>query len=179
MIFVLGAWSALGGARRIRGSFRSPLAVYFGIAYLIFALTVTMAGRLPPFGQILPIWLHDAFIPNDKTNLAPYRLLHFIVVALFATRLMSTDWAGLNWAIFKPVIICGEQSLAVFCVGVFLSFAGHFVLLTGSGAFFEQILVSFAGITIMTLVAGYIAWSKRQDHPVPDRSSRTASLRTG
>ena len=116
---------------------------------------------------------------NDKTNLAPYRLLHFIVIALFATRLMSRDWAGLNWPIFRPVIVCGEQSIAVFCVGVFLSFAGQIVLLTGSGAFIEQILVSLAGITIMTLVAGYIAWSKRQDHPVPDRSSRTPSLRAG
>jgi hypothetical protein len=179
VLFVLGAWCASGGAERIRAGFRSPIAVYLGIAYLIFALTMTMAGRFPEFGQILPAWLHDAFIPNDKTNLAPYRLLHFIVVALLATRLVPRDWAGLNWPILKPVIICGEQSLAVFCAGVFLSFAGHFVLLTGSGAFIEQILVSLAGIVIMTLVASYIAWSKRQDHPLPDRIAPTPSLKAG
>jgi hypothetical protein len=179
VLFVLGAWCALGGANRLRAGFRSPTAVFFGIAYLVFALAMTMAGRFPEFGQILPAWLHDAFIPSDKTNLAPYRVLHFIVVALFATRLVPRDWAGLNWPILKPVIICGEQSLAVFCAGVFLSFAGHFVLLTGSGAFIEQILVSLAGIVIMTVVASYVAWSKRQDHPLADRIAPTASLKAG
>jgi hypothetical protein len=179
VLFILGAWCALGGTRRIRTSFRSPIAVFFGIAYLVFALAMTMAGRLGEFGQILPVWLHDVFIPIDKTNLAPYRLIHFIVVALFATRLMAKDWAGLRWPIFRPIIICGEQSLAVFCSGVFLSFAGHFVLLTGSGSFIEQLLVSLAGIAIMVLVASYITWSKRQDHPLADRMGRTPSLKTG
>jgi hypothetical protein len=179
VVFVLGAWCALGGTRPIRASFRSPAAVYFGIAYMMFALTLTMAARFPEFGQILPASLHDAFIPNDKTNLAPYRLLHFIVVALFATRLVPKDWAGLNWPILKPVIVCGEQSLAVFCAGVFLAFAGHFVLLTGSGSFIEQVLVSLAGIATMTLVASYVAWSKRQDHPRSDRVARAASLTAG
>jgi len=179
VLFVLGAWCALGGARRIRKSFRSPLAIYFGVAYLIFALAIAMAGHYPTFEQILPAWLRDLFIPNDKTNLAPYRLLHFIIIALFATRLMPKDWAGLSWPIFKPMIICGEQSLAVFCAGVFLSFAGHFVLLTGSGTLIEQILVSLAGIGIMTLVAVYIAWSKRQDHPLAGRMGQPASLKAG
>ncbi|HEX9159209.1 MAG TPA: OpgC domain-containing protein, partial [Rhizomicrobium sp.] len=179
VLFVLGAWCALGGARRVRKSFRSSLAIYFGIAYLIFAFAITIAGHYPIMEQILPASLRDLFIPNDKTNLAPYRLLHFIVVALFATRLVPKDWAGLRWPIFKPMIICGEQSLAVFCAGVFLSFAGHFVLLTGSGSLIEQILVSLAGIGIMTLVAVYIAWSKRQDHPLAGRMGQTASLEAG
>jgi hypothetical protein len=179
VLFILGAWCALGGARRIRASFRSPLAVGFGIAYLLFALVIAMAGRFPALEQILPAWLPDAFLPVDKTNLAPYRLLHFIVVALFATRLIGKDRAGLNRPILRPLIICGEQSIAVFCAGVLLSFAGHFVLLTGSGSLIEQILVSVAGIAIMTVVAAYIAWSKRQDHPLPARLGRTASLKAG
>jgi len=179
VLFVLGAWCALGGARRIRGSFRSPVAVCFGIAYLIFALVITTAGRFPAFEPIIPAWLQSAFLPVDKTNLAPYRLLHFVVVALFATRLMPKDWSGLDWPILRPIIVCGEQSLAVFCAGVFLSLAGHFVLLMGSGTLIEQILVSLAGIVILTLVAAYIAWSKRQDHPLGGRIGRAASFKAG
>jgi hypothetical protein len=53
----------------------------------------------------------------------------------------------------------------VFCVGVFLSFVGHFELTMSSGSLFAQIFVSVAGISIMTLVAYYISWSKRQDKP--------------
>jgi hypothetical protein len=63
------------------------------------------------------------------------------------------------------VIVCGQQSLAVFCVGVFLSFVGHFELMLSSGSLFAQIFVSVAGIAIMTIVAYYISWSKKQDKP--------------
>jgi hypothetical protein len=112
LLFVSGAWFALGGTTRCRAIFKSPSLLYFGIAYLIFALVMTMAGRFPEFGKMLPTWLFDAFNPNDKTNLAPYRVLHFIVIAFIVARLVSKDWRGLEWQIFQPIIKCGEQSLA-------------------------------------------------------------------
>ena len=179
LIFVLGAWCALGGAGERQSILTSPISLYFGLAYLVFALVMTIAGRFPDFGQMFPGWLFDAFNPNDRTNLAPYRVLHFIVVELFVTRFVSKDWHGLKWPVFKPIILCGQQSLSVFCAGVFLSFAGHFVLTTSSGSQLEQIFVSVSGIAIMTLVAGYISWSKRQDHPLPGQVTRKPSLRVG
>jgi len=179
LLFVLGAWCALGGAERLAPRFKSPAWFWLALAYLVFALVMTMAGRFPALGELLPLWLHDAFIPNDRTNLAPYRVLHFIVVALFATRLIRKEWRGLKWPVFRPLIICGEQSLTVFCVGVFLSFAGHFVLVTGSGSLAEQILVSLSGVAIMTLAATYVSWSKRQDHPLSAGAARNPSLRAG
>jgi hypothetical protein len=165
LLFVFGAWLALGGAKQRRSILASPIAVYIGSAYLIFALVMTMAGRFPEFGNMFPRWLFEAFNPNDRTNLAPYRVLHFIVLAFVVTRFVAKGWRGLEWHIFKPLIVCGQQSLAVFCVGVFLSFVGHFALMTSSGSLMEQLLVSAAGIAIMTLVAYYISWSKQQDDP--------------
>jgi hypothetical protein len=179
LLFVLGAWCALGGVSRLRTRFRAPIWGYLGLAYLIFALVMTMAGRFPALGNLLPVWLHDAFIPIDKVNLAPYRLLHFIVVVLFATRLVPRGWHVLNSPVFKPLILCGEQALPVFCAGVLLSLAGHFVLVTGSGSLPEQILVSLAGLAIMTLVAGYVSWSKRQDGSSLAPIGHRASLRIG
>jgi ABC-type Fe3+-siderophore transport system permease subunit len=41
----------------------------------------------------------------------------------------------------------------------------HFVLILSTGSLLAQVLVSFAGIAIMTIVAYYISWSKRQDKP--------------
>ena len=47
-----------------------------------------------------------------------------------------------------------------------------------SGSLFAQIFVSIAGIAIMTSVAYYISWSKRQDKPLkpppPERGGRLA-----
>src|SRR5579863_5809476 len=166
VLFVFGSWCALGGARRSMAIIMSPITLYLSIAYLIFALAMTMAGRFPDFGAMFPHWLYATFNPNDKTNLAPYRFLHFVVIVILVIRFVPKDWPGLEWKMFDPLIVCGQQSLAVFCVGVFLSFVGHFELMMSSGSFFAQLFVSVTGIAIMTVVAYYISWSKRQDKPI-------------
>jgi hypothetical protein len=163
LFFVSGAWLALGWARPVRPAFNFPVLHCLAIAYLCFALAMNMAARIPQFGELFPAWLVDAFNPNDRVNLAPYRVLHFIAVAFLATSAVPNGWRGLDWKIFKPVIKCGQQSLAVFCVGVFLSFAGHFILIISSVSLLMQVLVSVAGMAIMTLVAYTISWSKEQD----------------
>jgi hypothetical protein len=176
LLYVFGAWCALEGTRKDWSFLKSPVLLYLAVAYLVFAFVMTMAGRFPEVGSMFPSWLFDAFNPNDKENLAPYRVLHFVVTAFFVTRFLSKDWRGLQWPIFQPLIICGRQSLSVFCVGVFLSFAGRLVLVTGSGSPLAQLLVSGFGIAIMTLVARYITWSKRQDQPLQGRVFRKPSL---
>jgi hypothetical protein len=165
VLFVFGSWCALGGARKSMGLINSPYTLYFSIVYLLFALVMTMAGKFPAFGDMFPHWLYAAFNPNDKTNLAPYRFLHFVVIVFMVIRFVPKDWSALQWKALDPLIVCGQQSLAVFCVGVFLSFVGHFELMMSSGSLFAQIFVSVTGIAIMTVVAYYISWSKRQDKP--------------
>ncbi len=134
---------------------QSRALIVLGGAYLVFALVMTMAGRFPELAQLMPAWLVDAFNPNDKTNLAPYRLLHFIILAFFITRFMARDWTGLQWPIFRPLIKRGQQSLEVFCIGVFLAVVAHVVLVEVSGALWMQIVVSVVGIVLMTLLAYY------------------------
>ena len=167
VLFIFGAWCALGGARQSAAVIMHPATLWFCIAYMILALVMTMAGRFPALGELLPHWLYSTFNPNDKTNLAPYRFLHFVVIVILVIRFVPKDWPGLEWKIFDPLVVCGQQSLAVFCVGVFLSFVGHFQLSMSSGSLFAQIFVSVTGIAIMTIVAYYISWSKRQDKPLP------------
>jgi hypothetical protein len=166
LLFVFGSWCALGGAKKSRAIIDAPITLYVCIAYLILAMVMTMAGKFPEFGALFPHWLYDAFNPNDKTNLAPYRFLHFVAIVVLVIRFVPKDWPGLEWRGFDPVVVCGQQSLAVFCVGVFLSFVGHFELMMSSGSLFAQIFVSVTGIAIMTVVAYYISWSKKQDKPL-------------
>jgi hypothetical protein len=174
VLFVFGSWCALGGARKSRSIIDAPVTLYVCIAYLIFAMVMTMAGKFPDFGALFPHWLYETFNPNDKTNLAPYRFLHFVTIVIMIIRFVPKDWPGLEWKIFDPVIVCGQQSLAVFCVGVFLSFVGHFELMMSSGSLFAQIFVSVTGIALMTIVAYYISWSKRQDKPAKTAAPKPA-----
>jgi hypothetical protein len=49
------------------------------------------------------------------------------------------------------------------------------MLSLSSGSLFAQIFVSVAGITIMTIVAYYISWSKRQDKPLKPPAPKAAA----
>ena len=162
LLFVFGAWFALGGARESRAVINSRAVLYGGIGYLLLSFAMTIAGLLPGFGAMLPRWLFDAFNPSDKTDLTPYRLLHFVVIAFFVIRFVPKQWLELNLRIVDPIIKCG-QSIAVFCVGLFLSFVAQFVLAMSSGSLFLQVIVSAAGMVVMTLVAYYVSWSKKED----------------
>ena len=165
LLFVLGAWLALSGAKQMRAiRALQEFAILRAAAwlYLLFALAVTVAGKFPQAG-IIPDLLRDVFVPNDKENLAPHRVLHFLALAFLFAYMVPRDWSGFRWQTLQPVITCGQEWLAVFCAGVFLSFAGHLVLITGPDSLAMHVLVSFAGILIMTGVAYYVSWSKRQD----------------
>lgn len=171
LLFMLGAWCALGGASRTRTIIRSPAVLVIGTAYLSFALVMTMAGHFETIGRSFPQWLVSAFNPNDKTNLAPYRVVHFIVIAVLVIRFLPINRPGLESRWLRPLIVCGQRSLEVFCVGLLLSFVGHFLLDVVSDSLLAQIVVSMSGIALMTAVAYYRSWSKELDKrpkaPIP------------
>ncbi len=171
LLYVSGAWLAVGGAAASMAFIGSRAFLVFGVAYLVFAFVMAMAGRHPEIAQFFPPWFVGIFNPNDKTNLPPYRFIHFIVIAALVIRFLPRDWPGLEWRVFKPAILCGQQSLEVFCVGTFLSFASHFVLVEVSDEIWMQILVSVVGVTLLTLLAWYRSWSKKMDRaPRPTAS---------
>ena len=66
-----------------------------------------------------------------------------------------------KWRI--SLIVCALGGLAA--IGVFLSFVAHFTLLLSYGSFLAQLGVSVAGLAILTGVAYYGNWSKKQDKP--------------
>jgi hypothetical protein len=164
LLFVLGAWFALGGTRRMRSIHHWPMLRGAALAFLLFAMLVTFAAQVPWLGKIVPDFLLDPFTPNGRENLAPYRVLHFMLLAFLFARLVPADWPGFRWKLLQPIVKCGEETLPAFCAGVFLAFFGHFILITGPNSLAMQVLVSVAGIAAMTAVAYYVSWSKRQDN---------------
>jgi hypothetical protein len=166
LLFVLGAWFALGGWSELMPLIRSRTFLLLGIAYLIFALIMTLAAWIPQLRAVLPDWLYSAFNPNDKTNVAPYRVVHLAIIVMLVTRFLPRDWPGLEWRIFRPAILCGQQSLQTFCTGIFLSFGAYFVLVETTSAIWMQILVNISGIAILCLFAWYKSWTTSLDKPI-------------
>jgi hypothetical protein len=50
-------------------------------------------------------------------------------------------------------VLCGQHSLPNFCLGVFLSFGVHYILVQHPGGIWKQIVLSIAGMAIMTAMA--------------------------
>ncbi|MPZ56621.1 MAG: OpgC domain-containing protein [Rhizobiales bacterium] len=172
LLFVLGAWCALGGAKRVRGWIRSPVALWAAGVYLVLALAIVLTWYFPRLAPLIPHWLAEVIYPIDKTNLDPLRILHFLALAILTVHFVPIGWPGLKSAIFRPAILCGQHSLEVFCLGVFLSFAAHFVFTEISNRVVVQVLVSLVGIVLMIAAATLAAWYKRverrgSDSPPP------------
>ena len=163
LLFVFGAWLALGGTAACRALLYSRLLFALCIGFLLFALAFTLAERIPELQRFVPNVVVGVFIQNDKTNLAPYRVIHLMSLVFIVVSLIPIDWPGLKWPIFKPLIRCGQQSLPVFCVGLFLSFIAHFVIEFGSEGVLTQLVVGAAGLAILTIIAYYRTWSKEVD----------------
>ncbi|MDB5640497.1 MAG: acyltransferase 3 [Bradyrhizobium sp.] len=119
-LFTMGAWAALSGAARTQLFARSRIVLAASIAFVVLALVVTLAVRFNAVG-FMPAGLLEIFVPTDKTNLAPYRVLHFLALAVIMVRIIPKDWKGLKSRLLRPLVVCGQRSLEVFCVGIFLS----------------------------------------------------------
>ena len=57
-----------------------------------------------------------------------------------------------------PFVICGRNSLYIFCLGILLSVLGHLVLNEFFGGLAMQFAVSVAGVVIMIAVAALMEW---------------------
>jgi hypothetical protein len=122
LLFVLGAWLALSGAKTMRAIHalqRLSILRATALLYLLFALIVTLAGKFPQLAALIPEPVLDTFLPNDKENIAPYRVLHFLALAFLVSYLMPRDWRGFQSPALQPLIKCGQEWLPVFCAGVF------------------------------------------------------------
>ena len=135
LLFVFGAWCALGGARRMSAIISSNITLWICIVYLAAAFYVTLTWNVPAMVHMVPKRLEQWMYPIDKTDLDVLRFAHFLALAAITVRFLPRDWPGLKSRWLKPLILCGQHSLEIFCLGVFLAFAGHFILAEiGGGA---------------------------------------------
>jgi len=163
LLFVFGAWCALGGAQRLSGVLRSRIVLGVALAYLLFAFAITLTWYVEPLARFVPTWLSAWMYPIDKTNLDVLRFAHFLALAAVTVRFVPRDWPALKSPYLAPAIRCGQHSLEIFCLGVFLAFAGQFIISEWSGGPLIQIVISLIGILIMIATANLISWYKTME----------------
>jgi hypothetical protein len=133
-----------------------PLAVFFVAAGFAIKLSWTIHGIWDPFPGLLlkELW------PVNKNNLSLIRVIPFFAAVAIVAVVVPANTAFLRSLVAKPLVLCGQQSLEIFCLGILLSALGHFVLSEYDSAISIQLLVNLAGILVMCLTARMLDWYK-------------------
>ncbi len=97
----------------------------------------------------------------DKTALHPLRLLSLLAMAYLAAHLLPRGARLLGSAPGRLFILLGQQSLPVFCAGIFLSFLGRLALEENDRGTM-QLAVNLAGLGAMAGVAWTSRWYDRR-----------------
>ena len=154
-LFVLGAWCGLGAADWVWRLARSPLILILAAVYALAVFAVFIGWDWLNLGAFAPDWVTYAF---GKTNLGVLRLLHFLAIAVIVDWLIPLDWPRLTSRLAGTLILCGQHSLEVFCLGVILAFAGEVTVVGTPDSFVIRLLVSVAGIAAMIGISALLNW---------------------
>jgi hypothetical protein len=160
--FVFVAGAALGFPGRHDRGWPSwarsvlPIAAVVVAAGFVVKLSWTIHGIWDAFPGLLlkELW------PVNKNNLSPIRIIPFFAAVAIVATAVPANTAFLRSLAAKPLVLCGQQSLEIFCLGILLSALGHFVLSEYDAAISIQLLVNLAGILVMCLTAGMLDWYK-------------------
>jgi hypothetical protein len=169
LLFVVGVWwGAYRGGWQL-AILRSKALAAMAAIYLLFSLLITLGWQIHSLEAYVPAWVARMIYPVDKSNLDILRLLHFFALALLCWRFLPSNLAVLKARALRPLVLCGEYSLVIYCASVLLSFAAHAFLTIGWNTLASQTLVSLAGLAMMSAIATLLAAIDRTAavHPRP------------
>ena len=133
---------------------------------VVAAIIVVAAGALQ-FAWILhePFNLIPYYLPLpdpwlDKTMLPPARLVSLLALAVVVGAYVPRDARFMKSTAGWVIVLCGQNSLEVFCLGILLSVLANFVLSLAGYGLFDQFLVNLGGLAIMFAFGLLLAWFK-------------------
>ena len=160
LLFVTGAWCSLGGARRISRILSSPITLWISVTYVFAAFCLTLTWYFPQLDHVLPHRVEQWIYPISKPDLDVLRFAHFLALAQITVYFVPSGAPGLKSPWLRPLVLCGQHSLEIFCLGVFLAFTGYFVLTELSAGIALHFLVAAIGVTMLSAAAWLASWHK-------------------
>jgi len=131
--------------------------------FALAAAVVNVSWMIHGIDEDFPGLLLKELWPIDKNNLAVLRLVNFLALAVLVMYFIRPDSAFLRGRLVFPFLLCGRQSLHVFCVGVLLSVLGHFILTELYGGIVMEMFINGSGLVLMAATAALIEWYRKLD----------------
>jgi hypothetical protein len=108
-------------------------------------------NRIPQFVILPEAWF-------DKTMEPPLRLLSILALALTVTAYCPRDSRFLTSRAGWLVVLCGQNSLEVFCLSILLAVLANFVLSLAGYGLLIQIVINLSGLVAMAGLGLLLAW---------------------
>ncbi len=164
-LFMIGAILSYAPPRMPRA--RWPIDVLAFLVLFAGVVIIWVIDVHPRILAALPQTVINLVISEDKTNLHPLRLLSIMSLTWLVARAvpMNADW--LRGRLASPLVLLGQNSLPVFCCGIFFGFIARLALeADDTGGM--QFAVNAGGALAMLAVAGLAAWYRAKGRaPTP------------
>jgi hypothetical protein len=154
-LFMIGAILSYAPPQMPR--MRWPIDVASVLILLTGVIVIWVIDTHPRILGAMPAPVIRFVITEDKTGLHPFRLLSILSLAWLAVRSVPAEAAWLRSRIAAPLVLLGQNSLPVFCSGIFFGFIARLGLEAQESAVM-QISVNLLGALAMVAVAGIAAW---------------------
>ena len=132
------------------------LALGFAVIAGVIGLSWSLHEAISRFPQY--IVLPDTWF--EKTMLPPARLLSVLALAIMADAYVPRDARFITSRLGWLVVLCGQNSLQVFCLSILLAVLANFVLNLAGHGLFMQGIVNVTGLLIMMGAGMMLAWFK-------------------
>ncbi|HVC51492.1 MAG TPA: OpgC domain-containing protein [Stellaceae bacterium] len=162
-LFISGAVLGQMASRGVAWPRLVRAAVPVAAAVLAVAVVVRLSWTLSGLWPAVPGLFLKELWPVNKNDLSPIRLVPFFATVVLVAYYVRPDARFLRSAAARPLVLCGQQSLEVFCLGVVLSALGHIILSEVSRGVAMQAAVNGVSIGAMLLTGKMIAWYKAMD----------------
>src|SRR5499433_2948150 len=162
LLFVIGATAGYSRYNRrllpALSSWLPKLAVIITVAIGIISISWTIHGAYDAFPGLLLRELSP--LVEDKSNLAPLRLVSFLALAVTTAHFVGQNSRFLRWRVAQMIIRCGQHSLQVFCLGIVLSVLGYILLTFFRDNILTELAIDLTGIVTMIGIAALLTWYK-------------------
>ncbi len=134
------------------------------VAVLVVLMGMSLLWLIWPYPEVtsrISAGAARILLSVDKEGLHPMRLLSILALAWLVSRTVPAQAAWLRKWFARPIVLCGQHSLPVFCAGIFLSFLGRLVMEERSD-WAVQAGVNATGIAAMVAVGALAAWYRQK-----------------
>src|SRR5262249_41067421 len=150
-LFVIGATTGYSQHSRWvfpgQGSWLPKLALPITVAIGIVSISWNIHRAYDAFPALVSRELSP--LVGHTRNVAPFRVISFLALAVTAAHLVGRDSGVLRWRAAQLIIRCGQHSLQVFCFGIVLSVLGYILLTFFRNDVLTQLGINLAGIVAM------------------------------